>query len=640
MGTLGPGTVFGELAMMYDCKRQATITATEAGLLWGLDRATYQKITASANCGDDQSRYVEILQKVPLLHGLSHELLEQTALAMLPATFNEGEYIVRQGENTPNFYVVRSGVVSVTQTAKGADKEVELMTLEAGQFFGENALKGDGLRAANCRAQGGKVRVLTITRQKFVDLLGDLVELLTSEFSQKVLMLAPWLQGLPMEERRKVAGRFERKEYSDGEVILAEGDAGDRLYVVLQGNVRIVTGGKDTAQLLPGSFFGEMSWLYPAPVCASAVAVGKCLCCFLPHADCETVLAPVRASISTECDMRRRLVAFRANVSGGFALDRLEVVRTLGEGGFSRVKLVTSPDHAGGVYALKCCVKAKIEKLRQETHIKCERDIVATLAFPFILRMHATFQDKRHIYMLFEAVMGGELFSVLERQGSLHPVAAKFYAGCLVAVFEHLHQRRIVYRDLKPENVMIDEHGYPKLIDFGFAKVLQQRTRSTCGTPDYFAPEILMGRGYLWSVDWWCVGVLVYEMLFGETPFEAETAMDMFKLIMTTDPTTAAETPNGHAVPADCKGAIDALLEKDPAKRLGKRSTAHDEVRQHAWFQGIDYEKLFARAIPAPWKPTLSSATDTSHFDEYDEEPLDKAADDAEASPSAVEWDF
>ena len=395
----------------------------------------------------------------------------------------------------------------------------------------------------------------------------------------------------------------------------------------------VTTQGEDTAKLLPCSFSGEMVW--PAPVRALAVTVGK----FLSHANCETVRACIDA-VANECDMGRRPVAFRSNESGGFSLDRLVVLRTLGKGGFSRVRLVMSPDHAG-VYALKCCLKSKIERLKQTTHIKHERDIVATLDFPFILRMHATFQDKQHVYMLFEAVMGGELYSVLERQGSLDPGAARFYAGCLVAVFEHLHQRRIVYRDLKPENVMIDEHGYPKLIDFGFAKVLHESTRSKCGTPEYVAPEILMGRGYLWSVDWWCVGVLVYEMLFGATPFQAEEEMDLYKLIISNDPEVADETPDGQAVPTDCKGAIHALLIKEPDKRLGKRSSEHDEVRAHPWFQGVDFEELLARRIPAPWKPRLASAVDTSNFDEYDEELLDAAADDdADAQPSAIEWDF
>ena len=236
--------------------------------------------------------------------------------------------------------------------------------------------------------------------------------------------------------------------------------------------------------------------------------------------------------------------------------------------------------------------------------------------------------------------MGGELYSVLERQGTVHPVAAKFYAGCLVSVFEHLHQRRIVYRDLKPENVLIDAQGYPKLIDFGFGKVLQQRTRSTCGTPDYFAPEILQGRGYLWSVDWWCVGVLIYEMLFGGTPFEADSAMDMFKNILTEEPEVEETTGNGFPISDECRDVVLALLKKDPNERLvSYRSPDGEGVRKAAWFQTIDFEHLLKKEVPAPWTPSLSSPTDTSNFDEYDDDDLDPEPED-DPTASEVEWDF
>ena len=169
--------------------------------------------------------------------------------------------------------------------------------------------------------------------------------------------------------------------------------------------------------------------------------------------------------------------------------------------------------------------------------------------------------------------------------------------------------------------------------------MLQQRTRSTCGTPDYFAPEILQGRGYLWSVDWWCLGVLIYEMLYGGTPFEADSAMEMFRLILTEASEMDESTGNGFPISDECRDVVGALLRKDPKERLvSYRSPDGEGVRKAAWFQAIDFAQLLKKEIPAPWTPSLSSPTDTSHFDEYDDDDLDPEPED-EPSPGVV-WDF
>ena len=169
--------------------------------------------------------------------------------------------------------------------------------------------------------------------------------------------------------------------------------------------------------------------------------------------------------------------------------------------------------------------------------------------------------------------------------------------------------------------------------------MLQQRTRSTCGTPDYFAPEILQGRGYLWSVDWWCLGVLFYEMLYGGTPFEADSAMEMFRLILTEAAEMDESTGNGFPISDECRDVVGALLRKDPKERLvSYRSPDGEGVRKAAWFQAIDFAQLLKKEIPAPWTPSLSSPTDTSHFDEYDDDDLETEPED-EPSPGVV-WDF
>ena len=198
----------------------------------------------------------------------------------------------------------------------------------------------------------------------------------------------------------------------------------------------------------------------------------------------------------------------------GLRLEDLEQLSTLGEGTFGRVKLVRAPD--GRAFALKLQQKQAIVENGQCSNIMNEKNVMAALQHPFILRLEATFQDRDVLYMLLELVPGGELFTLLttNEEGILGEAHARFYAAGVIDAFRYSHGKNILYRDLKPENLLIDKWGYIKVVDFGFGKVVPDRTFTLCGTPDYFAPETVTGKGYDKSVDYWALGVLIYEMLY------------------------------------------------------------------------------------------------------------------------------
>ena len=200
-------------------------------------------------------------------------------------------------------------------------------------------------------------------------------------------------------------------------------------------------------------------------------------------------------------------------------IEDFAIEKVIGKGAFGRVYLVTRKD-TGEVYAMKCLRKDLIEEKHQQAYAMSERRILGKVACPYIVQLKCAFQTLDKLYMVMEFVNGGELFVHLRKASHFSEPRARLYAAELLLALEHLHSQGIIYRDLKPENVLLDLEGHVKLTDFGLSKVLgRKQAFSFCGTPEYIAPEILLGKGYDYSVDFWSFGCLVYEMLSGVPPF-------------------------------------------------------------------------------------------------------------------------
>ena len=212
-------------------------------------------------------------------------------------------------------------------------------------------------------------------------------------------------------------------------------------------------------------------------------------------------------------------------------LDEYDIKQTVGTGSFGRVKLIRHKT-SGRYLALKILTKAEIVKLKQVDHILSEVTILNSLDHPLLIKMIGMAQNERYLYIVMEYVSGGELFTYLRTVQNLKNDDAKFYAAQITLMFEHLHSMDTVYRDLKPENLLIDTSGYLKLTDFGFAKKLEGRTYTLCGTPEYLAPEILLQKGHGKPVDWWCLGIIIYEMLVGIDPFSDDEPMAVYQNIL------------------------------------------------------------------------------------------------------------
>ncbi|VDM93745.1 unnamed protein product, partial [Onchocerca ochengi] len=214
-------------------------------------------------------------------------------------------------------------------------------------------------------------------------------------------------------------------------------------------------------------------------------------------------------------------------------IDAVERMQTIGTGSFGRVYLARDTINKKNYYALKKMSINKVILTRQINHVFSEKKILASLKHPFIVKMYNSKCDGQNLYILFEYIPGGELFSYLRNVQRFSALTARFYTCEVILALEYLHSKNIAYRDLKPENLMLTKIGHLKLTDFGFAKIITDQTNTLCGTPEYLAPEVIIGNGYNKSVDWWSLGILIYEMVVGLPPFQGDTITDIYAEMLT-----------------------------------------------------------------------------------------------------------
>jgi RAC serine/threonine-protein kinase len=266
------------------------------------------------------------------------------------------------------------------------------------------------------------------------------------------------------------------------------------------------------------------------------------------------------------------------------------------------------------MFALKVLRKDNIIKRNQVEHTRTERSVLGYVNHPFIVGLKMAFQSKEKLFFVLDYCAGGELFFHLCKVGKFSESRASFYAAEIVLALEYIHQLDIVYRDLKPENVLLDARGHVRLTDFGLSKEgitnSSSGANSFCGTPEYLAPEILNRQGHGRAVDWWSLGALLYEMLTGLPPFYCRDRERLFEKIR-----------RGHleyprSLSSRAQLLLRGLLTKDPTKRLGSGEDDASPIKSHLFFHGTNWEKLASGEISPPWDPQINNSADTSQFDE------------------------
>ncbi|XP_030370301.1 cAMP-dependent protein kinase catalytic subunit 2 [Scaptodrosophila lebanonensis] len=285
----------------------------------------------------------------------------------------------------------------------------------------------------------------------------------------------------------------------------------------------------------------------------------------------------------------------------------------LGNGSFGTVMLVK--ERSGkNYYAAKMMNKEDLVRLKQVQHVHNEKSVLNAVRFPFLVHLIDSTKDFDYLYLVLPFINGGELFSYHRKVRKFNEKQSRFYATQVLLGLEYMHRMSLLYRDLKPENILLDAKGYIKLTDFGFAKRVEGRTATLCGTPEYLAPEIIQLKPYNKSVDWWAFGILVYEFVAGRSPFSAHNrdVIMMYSKICMGD----------YRVPTyfttQLKSLVENLVCVETAKRLGSTGDDAIELKNHAWFQGVDWYAVLNQEINPPYIPTVSNIEDISNFDNFE----------------------
>uniref|UniRef100_A0A5K3F244 non-specific serine/threonine protein kinase n=2 Tax=Mesocestoides corti TaxID=53468 RepID=A0A5K3F244_MESCO len=533
IGQMEVGRAFGEMALLYNCNRTASVRALTNAKFWTLDRRVYQQIMMNSSLHKHKEN-LQFLMSVSDFKNLSQRKLHKLADVLELIYYPGNEYIIRQGEVGETFFIIHSGQVKITQSKYPGEPPQEIRVLGSGDWFGERALYTRDKRSANVVALPPGVHVLCLDRSNFIHLIGDLSEIKSKEYGD-------FSRGVPSHSPATDVEDFcsEDKRHSNASQICVDDD--------------------------PAAAAGGYPVSLPAPpvVFKSGTAV----------VDGQASIAGAHTHFAG-----RQAIQYEDLVS----------VAILGIGGFGRVELVVLKHDQNKSFALKCMKKQHIVETRQQDHIFSERNLMFEIRSPFVCRLYATYRDNKYVYMLLEACLGGEIWTILRNRGNFDDTITRFIVASVLEAFTYLHTNHIIYRDLKPENLLLDERGYIKLCDFGFAKKITpgKKTWTFCGTPEYVAPEIILNKGHDHSSDYWSLGILMFELLTGSPPFTGMDPMKIYNIILRG--IDAIMFPP-FQINRTATALIHRLCTQNPVERLGYGRGGIVDIKQHKYFQGFDW---------------------------------------------------
>jgi len=468
-----------------------------------------------------------------LFKACSAEELVELVEVFAPSEASAGSTIIRQGDEGGAFYVLETGTIDVYE------EEQHKATLYSGTSFGEIALLYGCPRSATLRTRYF-CKLWSISRTAFRAITSQFKRRrmeVKVDFLKKVKIKDKFLSDVLSEsEMNTLALATLNESYEAGRSIVREGEPGDIFYMIDSGSVDVyikAKGDAPVATLGSGAFFGELALLSNDCRTASCVAKTDVKCHILMRDDFNLLLGDLQSLMDGAAYGEREEVSLQpkkaVKMSMQVDLADLDIMKVLGIGAFGRVRLakLKKPrsdleDH-NGFFALKCISKQSLKDNGLDSHIMNEKAIMSGLEHPFINRFYCDMEDDEFLYFLLEALPGGELCKRLREEKKFPEPWGKFYSASVLFAFCHMHEKKIAYRDLKPENLVMDSVGYVKVVDFGLAKVIDGgKTWTLCGTPAYLAPEIVLNDGHDWAVDYWALGVFLYEMTSGREPFAAK----------------------------------------------------------------------------------------------------------------------
>lgn len=594
-----------------------------------LRRAATRKFTQAKDytaTDEDRVQIKEALQSnkvlgdVLSLQEAQYDMLVEKARLV---DISEGTQVMRQGERGHALFVVQSGSL---ESSEGLNREAK--KIHAGEIFGELGLLYDAPRAATVTALSD-CRLWELERHDFQQVMSMTYALKAADYAT-LLTQVPYLSKQVEEAHMDiVAGVLEEFSLLRGQDVCAENDSGTSLFMIWEGACEVWKGGKVIRMLKKGDWVGEMQLELGGPALSTVrVASDTAVVLSLTRANLTIALEAVRevmGSIGQDGSQSMDHVAkkkvtnslLQKRVRSALAKHRdpdqvvdlksYSLVGGLGEGSFGSVYLVE--DHVTRHRAaVKVASKEQLLREKVSNMLQNERKIMMLLDSDFIVRLHACFQDKHHIYMVIEAVLGGELFDIYDKHSLFGNLAvARFHSACVILALEHMHSLHVIYRDLKLENCLLDSKGFVKLTDFGVAKVVIGKSYTMCGTADYFAPETLKQHGHNRAVDWWALGVLLFIMCSGRSPFDAPEVPQIYKNII--KGLSKVEFPD-H-LPINLIDTIRRLCRNKPEERLPMQKDGVSLLKEMPFFSTIEWAGLALQKVEPAWLPPTKPTFDT-----------------------------
>jgi len=424
-------------------------------------------------------------------------------------------------------------------------------------------------------------------------------------------------------EREKLCGTLVEFNYLARTMIFEEGNISNVFYNIKQGTVSVVkidpvTKKQSFLKKLSESYhFGERTLSVLADTFLILWTLDKSLFKILFNKNRIKLNSKMFIQLLDPLgDMLKKTEKYKTLIEvtkwkpAGIPFHELIIVGVLGRGNYGYVQLVK--DKKNKTYALKSISKQRIVENHQKQHTLNEKIYMQQLNHPFLTKLYATYKTKHRVHFLLEPSLGGNLFKILKKIQRMTPRQAKFYSAQVILAFQYMHSKDFLYRDLKPENLLLDKKGYIKIADFGFLKKVAHKTYSFCGTPEYMAPEMIQNLGYGKGIDWWTLGIFIFEELTGYTPFFCGFSSDIgiFDRIV-----------SGHYnfpsyVGIDARSLVSSLLQTKPLRRLGCLKGGVDDIMNDKWYDGFDWKGLELKTLEAPLKVTVQNDFDVSNFNQ------------------------
>lgn len=652
-----------ESALISKQRCQEKFSCTSTGTLLYISMVQYQQLKVK-KLKENVSQGANLLQNITELRNLSDEQVKQLADSLKEVSFDTGEIILEKGSHGDTMYFIKSGTVLITKSepnkylknlsVKNSTTDCKkktivdvhkivftddgsniIVTRGPGEYVGEGALLSSlentsltskrGTRNAYVIAKEPVV-CLSLSLSEFETHMGSLREMFEHNFCIRILKTVDGFKNLSENQLFNVAALLEERVYQVDSYIVSQGEVGSNFFIVksgvlecsLEANGEIISIGS----LLEGDHFGEGALLTNEPRRCNVLVVGKAEARLwvLNKKDFESSLPnSVKADLKKTFGFRKESDSdgvFNTKQTERLKFSELEVMRTLGSGSYGTVDLVREK-RSGQTFALKRLKKATVVAKKQQRFVQNERELLASLNSPFIIKLYTTFKTESAVFMLFEVCLGGEFYTLMKKtvdkrisESGFDPEnipddvilgcfnlehQVRFFTACIVLALDYIHSEGIVHRDLKPENLMVSPKGYLKLVDFGFAKkVLSTRTYSLCGTPEYTAPEVFKRVGHSVQVDYWALGVILYEMTSGFSPFHVDSlnSWDCFQEVSKYEKHYPhIQFPNNF--PPELTDLLMGLMHPDPLRRYGTKKRSALELKKHSFFDSSStFEKL------------------------------------------------